>query len=108
MAMNTTTKNAKFGPDWVTPPGATLLEILEAKQMTQEEFAKRANLAPMYVNQMITGEAPITPETAILLEQIVGVSAQFWNSREADYQTRKAKLQSREKRLKKREVLVAR
>ena len=88
-----------FEPDWTTPPGATLLEILESQMMTQRELAKRANLSAKHINQIILGASPITPETAILLERIVGVSAKFWNTREADYQTRKAKIKAREQLL---------
>ena len=94
-----------FEPDWVTHPGSTLLEVLEVRRMTQKELARRTNLSTKHVNQIILGKAPITPETAILLERVTGVSAGFWNTREADYQTRKAKLKVREELLKERDIL---
>jgi len=98
-------KSKTFEPDWVTHPGTTLLEVLEVRRMTQKELARRANLSTKHVNQIILGKSPITPETAILLERVTGVSAGFWNAREADYQTRKAKLKVREQLLKERDIL---
>jgi addiction module HigA family antidote len=94
-----------FEPDWVTHPGTTLLEVLESRQMTQKELARRTNLSTKHINQIILGKAAVTPETAILLERVTGVSAKFWNVREADYQTRKAKLKAREQLLKERGIL---
>ena len=105
IAGTNTTNTKAFEPDWVTHPGTTLLEVLESRQMTQKELAVRASLSAKHVNQIILGKAPITPETAILLERITGVSAKFWNAREADYQTRKAKLKAREQLLKERALL---
>ena len=101
----TKVKSQTFEPDWVTHPGSTLLEVLEVRRMTQKELARRTNLSTKHVNQIILGKAPITPETAILLERVTGVSAGFWNTREADYQTRKAKLKVREELLKERDIL---
>jgi plasmid maintenance system antidote protein VapI len=37
------------------------------------------------VNEIIRGKAGITPETALELELVTGVPADFWNARERDY-----------------------
>jgi HTH-type transcriptional regulator/antitoxin HigA len=91
-----------FEPDWVSPPGDTLLEIIELKGITQKELADRAGVTSKHVNTIVKGTAPITPDMAIRLERVTGTSAKFWNAREADYQTRKAKIKAREQLLKER------
>lgn len=74
-----------FRPDYVIPPGETLRDRLAELNVSQAELAARAGLSTKHVNQMIQGLAPITLETAIVLERITGMPASFWNRREADY-----------------------
>ncbi|MCU1463242.1 MAG: putative plasmid maintenance system, antidote protein, partial [Acidimicrobiales bacterium] len=74
-----------FRPDYVIPPGETLRERLAELNLSQTEVATRANLSTKHVNQIIQGGAPITLETAIVLERITGLPASYWNRREADY-----------------------
>lgn len=74
-----------YQPDFVSAPGETLSETLEAKEMDQSELAKRMGRSPKLINEIIKGKAPITPETAIQLERVLGVPARFWNTRERHY-----------------------
>ena len=74
-----------FRPDYVIPPGETLRDQLAEMNLSQAELAVRAGLSTKHVNQIIKGSAPITPETAIVLERITGIPASVWNRREADY-----------------------
>lgn len=74
-----------YEPDFVSPPGETLAETLQAKEMDQSEAAKRMGRSPKLINEIIKGKAPITPETAIQLERVLGVPAGFWNNRERHY-----------------------
>jgi HTH-type transcriptional regulator/antitoxin HigA len=77
-----------FQPDYVIPPGESLRDRLAEMNLSQAELAARAGLSTKHVNQIIKGTAPITPETAIVLERITGVPASVWNRREADYRER--------------------
>ena len=77
-----------FRPDYVIPPGETLRDQLAEMNLSQAELAVRAGLSTKHVNQIIKGSAPITPETAIVLERITGIPANVWNRREADYRER--------------------
>ena len=80
----------RFEPKWpLPPPGDTILDILEEKNLTLEEFARRTGYAIKHINRLIRGEAAITENTALLLNRVLGGSAEFWLSREANY--RKAK-----------------
>lgn len=74
-----------FRPDWVSPPGDTIADLLEENGWSQAEFAGRVGYTTKHVNQLINGKASITDETAVRLERVLGSSAQFWLAREAQY-----------------------
>lgn len=74
-----------FSPDWVSPPGDTILDLLEERGWKQTELAKRTGYTTKHISLLINGKAPITDETAIKLERVVGSTAHFWLSREAQY-----------------------
>jgi addiction module HigA family antidote len=85
----------QYNPDFVTPPGETLLETLEVIGMTQAEFAERTGRPKKTVNEIIRGKAAITPETALQFEKVLGVPASFWINREQNYQEWLAREQER-------------
>lgn len=72
-------------PDWVSPPGETILDGLEDRGWTQAELAERTGFTRKHVNQLIKGVASITEETALKLERVLGSTAGFWLNREALY-----------------------
>lgn len=74
-----------FRPDYAIAPGETLRDRLAEMNLSQAELAARAGMSTKHVNQIIQGHAPITLETAVVLERITGMPASFWNRREADY-----------------------
>lgn len=78
------TKN-RYAPDHVSPPGETLEEAFIGRGMTQVDFAQRIGMSRKHLRQILDGAAPITPETALKLERVLGVPARFWNSREQQY-----------------------
>lgn len=71
-----------YTPEEVLPPGATLAEVLDSLAMTQTDLARRIGLSVKHINQIVNGVAPITPETALLLERATRVSARLWNALE--------------------------
>jgi len=87
----------EFNPDYISPPGDTLQDILDEKGMTQIELSKRTGRKTKTINQIIKGIAPITPETAIQLERTLGVPASFWNNREKLYREKLAQIEEEEK-----------
>lgn len=72
------------------PPGETLREYLDNWNMSQKNLAVRLELSPKHVNEIIQGKAPITTETAIKLETVLGLPASFWLGLETIYQEAKA------------------
>lgn len=81
------TELLRHEPDYATPPGETLREVLEDLGMTQAELAERTGLSPKHINQVVRGVAALSPDTAALLEPVVGVPARLWNSLEASYRS---------------------
>lgn len=75
----------EYSPDYVSPPGDTLAEVLEDRSMLQAELASRTGRTPKHINQIIKGIAAVTPETAIQLERVLGIPASFWNNRQCRY-----------------------
>jgi HTH-type transcriptional regulator/antitoxin HigA len=75
----------RFEPDYAVPPGRTLRARLKQISVSQAELAARAGLSAKHVNQIMQGIAPITAETALILERVTGTPAAVWNRLEADY-----------------------
>lgn len=88
---NTTASEHRYEPDLVLPPGETLLEVLTERGMTQSELAERTGLSAKHINQIVKGQAPITPDTALLLENTTGVAARVWSNLEVAYRERESR-----------------
>ena len=73
-------------PDYASPPGATLAETLEARNMTQAELAERTGRPLKTINEIVKGKSAITADTAVQLERVLAVPAKMWLQLEADYQ----------------------
>ncbi len=73
--------------------------------MTQTDLAGRIGRTKKTVNEIITGKAPIEPETALQLERVLGIPARFWNNAERQYrdhmvrQEERARLEQQVERL---------
>ena len=80
-----TEQTALFQPDWVSPPGDTIADLLEEKGWSQAEFAQRCGYTTKHASLLINGKASITEDTALKLERVLGSSARFWLVREAQY-----------------------
>ncbi|MCC7201811.1 MAG: HigA family addiction module antidote protein [Nitrospirae bacterium] len=67
----------KHGPP--THPGEMLLEeFLKPLNMAQSELAEKLGVSYPRVNELIHGKRGITPNTALRLEKLFGMEAQFW------------------------------
>jgi HTH-type transcriptional regulator/antitoxin HigA len=75
----------EYSPEVVSPPGATLQEVLDDCGMKQAELAIRMGRPKKIINEIIKGKRAITPETALQLERVLAIPASFWNNRERYY-----------------------
>ena len=80
-----TESNLAYRPSDVSPPGATLAELIEERGITQSELARRMGRPINAVNEMVLGTKEITEDTALELERVLGTPAHFWLAREARY-----------------------
>lgn len=75
----------QYQPDVASPPGDTLEELLDERGMSQAELAERTGRSKKLINEIVQGKAPISAETALQLELVLGVPARFWLEREQQY-----------------------
>ncbi len=87
-----TKEDIQIAEEMISPPGETLEEILDSNGMNQTELAERMNRPQKTINEIIKGKASITPETAIQLQHVLGLSAEFWLEREKSYQLEREKI----------------
>lgn len=87
-----TIRMKSFTPDWISLPGDTIIDLLEERGWTQADFALRMELSTKHVNEIIKAKKPITKETALKLERVLGSTAEFWLNRELQYQQNLARL----------------
>lgn len=68
-----------------SPPGETLQEMLDERGMSQADLSRLICRPLKTVNEIIKGKCAITPETALQLESVFKVPADFWLTREMNY-----------------------
>ncbi len=64
--------------EFIIHPGETLKEILEDKNMLQEELAERTGFSPKHISEVVNGKKGISPKLAKSLEYVFGIPATFW------------------------------
>jgi antitoxin HigA-1 len=62
-----------------THPGEMLrTEFLEPLGMSQKELATRIGVSYVRVNEIVNGKRGVTPDTALRLSRLFGMSVEFW------------------------------
>lgn len=87
-----TLDDIRIARELLSPPGDTLLDTIDSYDISQADLAARMGRPVKTINEIIKGKAAITPETAIQLERVLKVSANFWMNREANYQMELAEI----------------
>src|SRR5438105_15741545 len=69
-----------------THPGEMLLEeFLKPLGITQSSFAARLGVSFPRLNELINAKRGVTPDTALRLAQVTGMSADFWLGLQQDW-----------------------
>jgi antitoxin HigA-1 len=69
-----------------THPGEILLEeFLKPMGITQSDFAVRLRVSFPRLNEIIKGRRGVTPDTALRLAKVLGMSAEFWLGLQLDW-----------------------
>ncbi|MEO1132525.1 MAG: HigA family addiction module antitoxin, partial [Cyanobacteria bacterium J06639_1] len=79
-----------FTPDWISPPGDTIADLLEERDWTQAHLAHQLGYSIERVSQLVNGKAILSHDTALRLASVLGNTASFWLEREAHYRDRLA------------------
>ena len=67
-------------------PGEMLLEeFLKPLGISQSAFAIRLGVSFPRLNEIIRGKRSVTPDTALRLAQVTGMSAEFWLNLQTDW-----------------------
>ena len=85
------TATNQFSPDYAVPPGWILEERLESEGISHAEFARRCGRSPKLISEIISGKAPLEPESALQFERVLGVHASIWLGIEAEYRLHRAR-----------------
>ena len=71
--------------NYAVAPGAYLEESIDENDLSQQRVADMLGCSRKQVNEIINARAPITPDTAMRLERVVGIPADAWLRYEAMY-----------------------
>lgn len=82
----------EYYPESVTHPSEILKETLEEKNMGAKELAIKTGKPEKTITAVLKGESSITPDMAVLLEQVLKIPAHFWNEAQRNYDEYKARL----------------
>lgn len=78
-------RNLELAREMLSPPGDTIQETIDVLGMNQYELAERMGRPVKTINEIIKGKEAITPSTAVQLERVLGIPADFWLERERQY-----------------------
>ena len=84
-----------FQPDWVSPPGDTIRDMMQERDWSQVQLSGRLGLSAKHTNRLIMGKVPLTDDIAFRLERVLGGSLNFWLNREVNFREQLARLDSK-------------
>ncbi|WP_419804347.1 ImmA/IrrE family metallo-endopeptidase [Terriglobus sp.] len=86
-----TTAN-KFAPHWISAPGETIVKLMVANRITQQELADELSLPLEAVELLLHGRLPLSRGLAAGVARILGSTESFWLKREKQFQEGKSRL----------------
>lgn len=67
-------------------PGTVLNEVyMKEMDLNQSQLAKKCGCSPRKINEIVNGKRSISPEFAIILEKVLGTTAEMWVRIQAEY-----------------------
>lgn len=74
-------------PAQATHPGVLIKDEIDATpHLNQKLLAKQLDVKPSFLNEIIKGKRPITPDVAVSLEAALGISAEYWIRFQSQYE----------------------
>ncbi len=84
-------------PDYAVSPGDYISEWLDDHGVKAAELARRLDVTPKHVSELLSAKAAVSPTVALGLERVTGIPAKFWNETEAFYRSELARLAENKK-----------
>jgi len=75
----------QYYPQSIPHPGETLAEKLQEFGMGPKEFAIRTGKPEKTITAVLGGTSAVTPEMALLFENVLRIPARFWLQNQGDY-----------------------
>lgn len=67
-------------------PGLVLNEVyMREMGLNQSQLAKKCGCSPRKINEIVNGKRSISPEFALILEKVLGTTAEMWVRIQAEY-----------------------
>ncbi len=63
-----------YQPPIAIHPGKTIKEVLDMLGMSQSELSIRSDLTEKTISEILNGKNPVTPETALKFQRVLGIS----------------------------------
>lgn len=90
------TKRNQYFPETVSHPGTTLSEKLTEIGMGPKEFAIRTGKPEKTISSILSEESSITSDMAVLFEDVLNIPANFWLTRQKQYDEAVARMKRSE------------
>lgn len=76
-------------------PGQVLAEVyMKEMGLNQTSLANRCSCAARKINEIVNGKRGISPSFALVLESVLGTSAEMWVRMQAEYDLWEARLKA--------------
>lgn len=83
-----------FRPNWISPPGETIADLMNERNWTQVHLARRLGVSNKHLNHLLQGKVALTDEMAFRLAMVLGSTERFWLQREAQHRQQSASHES--------------
>ena len=84
-----------FDPDWVSPPGASLVDMIGEMGVSPTKAAALLGMSMAQWDSFVVGDVRITQELADRLASVWPLPADFWLRRDAKFVSRRRRLRWR-------------
>lgn len=86
-------KKAEFVPEWASPPGETIRDVLKDRGWSADQLADRLGESVEMVENLLSGRQAVTIGLARSLHNAIGASVAFWMARQLQYEQDAAQLE---------------
>jgi len=81
-----------YSPDWASPPGNTIAMMMKDKGLGEADLCRAVGIHPSSIDLLLSGRLTINEPMAKHLSSFLGVSVEFWLTREFNYRATLARL----------------